>query len=124
MKLTRSDFNKNGIFSVLTDDKGNTYSTLEHSYNNKPKIPNGIYKCVRGQHRLHSMNSDFITFEVKDIPNCIGILFHSGNTNQDSSGCILLGTAKVGDMVINSQIAFKKFMSGLDGIDEFLLVVV
>ena len=132
--LTRKDLCADGIFSDLTDLKGNfLFVTLEHAYSSipghfVPKIPDGKYLCVRGQHQLHSMPDPFETFEVTGVPNHVGVLFHVGNYNADSEGCILLGMglgSKIGGgkMIVNSRVAFAKFMALQAGIDSFTLTV-
>ena len=126
--LTRKQFRSDGIFSELCDKNGNIVAqTLEHSYDNLPKIPNGTFKCVRGPHRLHNMTEDFITFEITGVEGHENLLFHWGNYNKDSEGCVLLGAADamVGDieMVTSSQATFKAFMASLEGVNEFTLTV-
>lgn len=127
--LVRRDSNPNGIFSDLNDGDGKRIAeTLEHAYlingTYQAKIPVGTYTCVRGAHRLEGMSQDFITFEVTGVVNHQNILFHCGNTEKDSSGCILLGEARTGDMVTNSKITFAKFLHLQDGLDKFQLIVI
>jgi hypothetical protein len=127
-KLTRKQFRVDGVFSELSDSKGNIVAhTLEHSYGNAPKITNGVWKCVRGPHRLHNMTEDFITFEITGIAGHTDLLFHWGNYNKDSEGCVLMGEADVMsgniEMITNSKATFAKWMTSLDGIDEFELTV-
>lgn len=124
LKLIRRECKADGIFSDLCAENGvKLYSTLEHSYDCKPKIPNGTYTCVRGKHRLHGMTEDFETFEITGVEGHQGLLFHWGNWQQDSSGCILLGLSRSGDMILHSREAFADFMEGLKGLDSFTLVV-
>lgn len=123
LTLTRKDFTENGIFSELTDDKGKlSLVTLEHSYDNKPKLYDGTFMCVRGIHRLHN-NIPFETFEITGVQGHIGILFHIGNYNKDSDGCVLLGMDRDNTMIQHSAIAFSKFISLLDSQQTFTLVV-
>ncbi len=75
-------------------------------------------------HRLHGMTEDFETFEIRGVPGHTGILFHWGNYNQDSDGCVLLGSARNGDMIVNSREEFANFMELQKGINNFELVVV
>lgn len=123
-KLTRKECKTDGIFSDLCAENGvKLFSTLEHSYDCKPKIPNGTYTCVRGKHRLHGMTEDFETFEITGVEGHSGVLFHWGNFNKDSDGCVLIGRTRSGDMVTSSREAFAEFMHGLEGVNEFELIV-
>ena len=127
-KLTRKEFRPDGIFSELVDQNGKLVAhTLEHSYDNLPKITNGTWKCVRGPHRLHNMTEDFITFEITGIAGHTDLLFHWGNYDKDSEGCVLVGEAVVQngaiEMITNSRATFAKFMDSLNGIDEFEVTV-
>lgn len=117
-----------GILGVLDDDEGHQLAvTLEHSYNGKPKLPAGTYTCQRGPHRLHGMKDSFDTFEVLNVPGHTGILFHWGNYNGDSEGCVLLGRVSCdspkGCMVTSSRATFARWMMDLEGVQSFTLVV-
>lgn len=130
--LIRDLYREDGIFGSLVDGNGKQVAvTLEHAYSDNkggfvPKIPPSVYNCKRSPHRLHGMTQDFITFQVEDVPGHSNILFHWGNYNDDSDGCILLGQAVSGDeklMISSSKLTWQKFMSLLAGIDEFDLIV-
>lgn len=126
--LTRKKFRPDGIFSELKDQNGNLLAhTLEHSYDGLPKILNGTFTCVRGPHRLHNMTEDFTTFEITGVIGHKDLLFHWGNFNKDSEGCVLLGQSEElvngVEMVTTSRPTFAKFMSGLEGVDTFTLIV-
>ena len=45
---------------------------------------------------------------LKNVKGFDGILIHSGNTDRDSSGCLLVGHNKVKGQVINSKDTFKQ----------------
>lgn len=44
---------------------------------------------------------------LKDVKGFDGILIHAGNTDKDSSGCLLVGQNKVKGQVVNSKETFK-----------------
>lgn len=135
LTLLRSDSSVDGIFGELLDDSGNhKFYTLEHAYDSgagngsyASKVPAGEYKCVKGMHQLKSMSYPFQTFEVTNVPGHVGILFHVGNYNNDSSGCILVGTNQLlhtlTPMITKSQMAFDDFMKLQSNINEFTLTV-
>ena len=65
--------------------------TLENPWkNNGPCvscIPEGEYTC-----RPHNGTKYRDTWEVKDVEGRSAILFHAGNTEPDTKGCILPGS--------------------------------
>lgn len=130
LKLTRKIAKFDGVFGILQDINGYIVaSTLEHAYHIageswEPKLPTGMYTCKRGMHRLESMTEDFVTFEVENVPGHTGILFHVGNYNKDSSGCILVGSDIISSMLVCSKDAFKKFLELQENCDSFILTVV
>lgn len=124
LSLLRIECSKDGIFSALCNESGKAlFSTLEHSYDCKPKISDGTYTCVRGKHRLHGMKEDFETFEITGVEGHSGLLFHWGNWNKDSDGCVLIGSDRVGDTIRDSRRSFASFMELLSGLNEFRITV-
>lgn len=130
--LIRNQSRPDGIFSTLTSEDGHfTAVTLEHAYlvNNQwlPKIYDGTFTCVRGTHQLENMKSPFETFEITGVIGHTNLLFHMGNWDKDSSGCILLGEnialSSQGQMVTSSDAVFEKFMSLQAGVQSFTLKV-
>lgn len=136
LTLTRKEFRPDGIFGELKSDCGTIkLVTLERSYDDdkspRPKVPTGKYLCVKGMHRYKS-GKQYETFEITDVPGHTGILFHVGNHELDSEGCVLLGSKimKFGQnghhaqMIVNSKIAFEAFMHHQSDVDEFWLEIV
>lgn len=123
LSLTRTRFDHDGIFGELKDGDKHVCYTLEHSFDCEPAVPAGTYTCRRGTHHLGGMANNFITFEVQNVPGHTGILFHTGNTNRDSEGCILLGQSVKGSVLLNSRPAFATFMELLERLPEFTLTV-
>lgn len=138
LALVRSSRRPDGIFSnLLTSDDHEVCMTLEHAYKRDafgdwyPKIPDGEYECVRGAHRLHGMDHDFQTFEVVGVKGHSDLLFHWGNWNENSEGCILVGDAIAegvhsgihAEMITNSRVAFDRLMKLQSDVDRFRLRV-
>lgn len=132
--LTRIARRSDGVFSVMKDQDGNVIAcTLEHSYTDvygpgwHPKIYNGTFKCVRGMHRLENMISPFVTFEITGVTGHTNILFHCGNWDKDSEGCVLMGQSIDKSQgvwaIVKSRDDFNAFMANLAGVNEFDLLV-
>lgn len=131
LNLIRKEKKQEGIFGEIPEL---SLVTLEHSYpledgidivGYQSKIPLGTYVCQLGLHRLKGMGQSFATYELMNVPEHTGILFHIGNYNKDSDGCILLGTyADMGmDMIVGSRIAFNIFLRAQKEIDSFTLTI-
>lgn len=125
-----------GAFSYLKDLAGNQIAvTAEHTYDQPDgsqmvKVPPGRYLCVRGVHTLNGRDW-FETFEITGVLGHKGILFHPGNTEFDSDGCVLTGRGfgelqvhgLLMDAVLQSRDAFNDFMALQAGVQTFWLDV-
>lgn len=84
-------------------------------------IPPGIYICSP-----YSGSKYKDVYIVKDVPGRSAILFHWGNTEKDTEGCILLGlgAGMMGNApaVTSSKVAFQLFAS-LIGKSDFTLII-
>lgn len=131
--LRRNTFVSSGIFGELApEDSSFNLMTLEHAYLvgetsepiYGPKIPPGTYVCKRGMHILDGMTAPFETFQITNVPGHSNILFHTGNTNADSSGCVLVGLFRsANDSIMQSRAAFNILMQSQLEIDEFTLTI-
>ena len=65
---------------------------------NQTAIPTGIYKVIVNMSSKFKRNLP----RLIDVPGFDGILIHRGNTDKDTSGCILIGENKVVGKVLNS----------------------
>ena len=62
------------------------------------------------------------TFAVTNVEGRTHIVFHAGNWESDTRGCVLLGReSNEQDMIMNSRAAFATFMDYLADTDEFVL---
>lgn len=129
LRLRRVDVMPFGTYGVLSGPDGPLVVTLERPWEDnavgKSSIPVGTYPCKRVQSPKFGD-----TFEVTKVAGRSAILFHAGNSIDDSRGCILVGTtfdpvggtnAKIG--VTGSKIAFDEFKDYLRDRDEFTLIV-
>ncbi len=87
------------------DDKG------ESKVYGETAIPKGEYKVIL------SMSNRFkkLMPEVLDVKGFEGIRIHSGNTDKDSSGCIIVGTVRTTNGVGLSRDCFNRLMKRLEG---------
>ncbi|MCD6379149.1 hypothetical protein J7M07_01725 [bacterium] len=115
-----------GMFGVLLYQGVPFALTLEREWKNNQKniscIPPGGYKCQRI--KSHKFGD---TFEVMDVLGRSHILFHKGNLQDDSHGCILIGE-QYGNLygkpgVLASRKGFSEFMNKLKNVDSFQLTI-
>jgi hypothetical protein len=124
--LKRVAYTDDGVFGVLIDGNIPFALTLEETWKDNQKeiscIPTGVYICQRVTSPKFGG-----TFQVMDVPNRDHILFHKGNTTEETLGCILVGEqfepVDVRYGIWHSGKGFKEFMDRLNGHNEFQFTV-
>lgn len=111
--FTISDVSIDGVFYC----KGLEDEYRENKLLHETRIPEGTYKVTLrtfgGHHERYSKKFPFHKgmLWVKDVPKFKDILIHIGNTDKDTSGCLLVGTKVNEDkgILLNSTVAYTKF---------------
>ena len=86
-------------------------------------IPAGTYEVVM------SMSGRFkkILPELLNVPGFTGIRIHAGNTEHDTSGCLLLGKRRTRDTILESRVAcsevFPQIQAALDGGQKVFITI-
>lgn len=125
--LVRTTYTDIGTFGVLHDfDKTPICLILERPWKNNQRgiscIPCGTYICKR-------INSPKFgeTFQVTNVKGRTAILFHVGNLQTDTHGCLVTGDSfnplYGQSAVLGSRKAFNKFMNILNPDDYFNLEI-
>jgi len=94
----------------------------EEKVSKETRIPAGTYRVTlrtEGSHHSRYSNKfpDFHKgmLHVRDVPNFKWILIHIGNTDEDTDGCLLVGSQAITDpgemKIISSTVAYKRFYS-------------
>ena len=118
---------EHGTLGVMKIDKEVFCFTLEPTDRlNAPNIsciPANQYVCKPFASRKFGN-----TYQVQSVPGRSAILFHPGNTDNDTQGCILVGD-RIGKLrsdmrgVLNSGDTFKEFMKIMEGEPLFSLTI-
>jgi hypothetical protein len=124
LTLLRVGQSERGTFGVLRYGQVPFALTLEEPWRNNDVgvscIPPGLYTCTRVKSPKFGD-----TFEVTQVPGRTHILFHKGNTLDDTQGCILVAEEFSGTfdkpMIVSSQRGFSEFLALLEGQTEFEL---
>ena len=82
-------------------------------------IPTGTYKVTITYSNRFKKNMPLIN----NVKGFEGIRIHSGNTNQDTEGCILVGFNKVKGNVINSRDTYNKLFSILSKSNNITITI-
>ena len=126
LDLIRVGSSNRGTFGVLRHGQVPFVLTLERPWQDNERnvscIPAGRYRC----RKIRSPKFGN-TYEICEVPGRTNVLFHSGNTIEDTQGCILVGEEFSGTwdrpMLVSSQRGFGELMKYLDGMAEFDVVI-
>lgn len=124
LELIRHEEGESGTLGILMIQKQMAFFTLEPQDRlNKiamSSIPSQQYLCKRWVSPKYGE-----TFRVLDVPGRSSILFHWGNWQENTGGCILLGTTILKERrgIGNSKKAFRLFMKMVKNYDLIHLTI-
>ena len=128
VELIRLEENeRHGTFGILKVQKRIYCATLEppdrENKSNVSSIPAQQYTC-----RPWATPRYPEAWEVCNVPGRSAILFHAGNTEEHTAGCILLGrnhaVLSVDNRgVVNSGQTFQRFLGDMRGYESFHLTI-
>ncbi len=113
--VEREEFTANSTIGRLLIDGEFECYTLEDVVRDGPKvmhqtaIPEGTYRVIINMSNRFKRELPLLM----GVPGFEGIRIHPGNTSEDTSGCILLGTSKGTDLLGSSRLAFNPFFDKL-----------
>lgn len=115
--------NTSTIGELSVDGKFECY-TLEDveravKIKNETAIPKGKYKVIITPSNRFKRDLPLL----KNVLGFEGIRIHSGNTNHDTEGCILVGQTRSTDYVGNSRKAFDKLFTKMQKAKEINLTI-
>ena len=127
LKLTRFEFGDTyTIGKLYVDNVFECYTLedkvrpLEEKILNKTAIPAGTFKVIIDMSNRFKKEMPHIL----NVPGFEGVRIHSGNTDKDTEGCILLGTTWTkGNFIGNSKIAFNSFFKKLLTAKEAVITI-
>jgi len=129
LQVIRTQFGKDATNGMLFINGIFECYTLEDQYQavkvmHETCIPEGTYdikfRKVGGFHERYSakyQNAHYGMLHIQDVPNFTYILIHSGNTDEHTSGCLIVGETQqdldISDdgFVGSSVVAYKKMYS-------------
>lgn len=108
---------KGQAVGVMFDDNARLFLT---TFEDKP-IPAGTYTVKLMPAAANPKHGE--SWEIQKVPGRTDILFHAGNDENDSEGCVLLGFGYNGRAISASVFAMARFRKFLDGHTEFTLTI-
>ena len=110
-RLHRTDKSTIGELSIDGVFECYTLEDVERDVKIKSEtaIQKGVYKCVITYSNRFKKYMPLLL----NVPNFKGIRIHTGNTNNDTEGCILVGNNRGLDFISNSRIAYNNLLEKL-----------
>jgi hypothetical protein len=115
---------KNSVIGELTVDGIWECYTLEDverdvKIKNETAIPKGTYKVIINQSNRFKRLLPLLL----NVPGFEGVRIHSGNTNHDTEGCILVGRTRSQDFIGQSRKAFDKLFEKMKKAKDITITI-
>ena len=82
-------------------------------------IPKGTYKVIINQSNRFKRLLPLLL----DVPNFEGVRIHSGNTNHNTEGCILVGQSRNKNYIGQSRKAFEKLFKKMQKAENITITI-
>lgn len=105
--------------ACLNTPNGRSCTCKEKIYA-RTAIPAGTYKITFQYSPKYKKKMPYL----HDVPHFLGILIHSGNTEVDSVGCIIVGNNTVRGKVLESLATFQNLYSILESAVDITIQIV
>jgi hypothetical protein len=124
LALKRLHKTQNSTIGELTVDGLFQCYTLEDierevKIKSETAIPKGTYKVIIN----HSNRFKRLLPLLIDVPGFEGIRIHSGNSNHDTEGCILVGETRSKDLIGKSRKAFDKLFEKMKKAESITITI-
>lgn len=83
-------------------------------------IPKGTYKVIINESNRFKRLLPLLI----DVPNFEGVRIHSGNSNHDTEGCILVGKTRNKNYIGQSRKAFEKLFKKMQTAKDITLTII
>lgn len=83
-------------------------------------IPKGTYKVIINESNRFKRLLPLLI----DVPNFEGVRIHSGNSNHDTEGCILVGKTRNKNYIGQSRKAFEKLFKKMQAAKDITLTII
>jgi len=124
IKIVRNQKTAHSTIGTLYIDGNFECYTLEDverdvKIKNETAIPKGTYKVIINQSNRFKRLLPLLI----NVPGFEGVRIHSGNTNHDTEGCILVGQTKSADFIGGSRKAFERLFAKMQKASEITLTI-
>jgi len=104
-----------GLFECFTlEDK-----EREVKIKGETAIPKGTYKVIINESNRFKRELPLLL----NVPNFEGVRIHSGNTNHDTEGCILVGQSRNKNYIGQSRKAFDKLFKKMKKAKDITIII-
>jgi len=120
-RLHRTDHSTIGELSIDGKFECFTLEDIERDFKIKSEtaIPKGTYKVIINRSNRFKRLLPLLL----NVPNFEGIRIHSGNTNHDTEGCILVGLTRSQDFIGQSRKAFNKLFKKMQTVENITITI-